>query len=138
MSHFLFASYHEVGNTRSILSCCMLCIDTEPRKYLRWRACRCPISRQENSSTVVSVSASSLMCEYENSRSGCLTWGTIFPLFDRSFLDGMFVPEGTWLAPCLYTMVSGVRKLAKKVRENFLLHLSINCLIAYPYCCTRR
>lgn len=32
----------------------------------------------------------------------------------ESFLDGMFVPEGTWLAPCLYTMVSGVRKLAKK------------------------
>ncbi|CAM9121385.1 unnamed protein product [Sphacelaria rigidula] len=32
----------------------------------------------------------------------------------ESFLDGMFVPEGTWLAPCLYTMVAGVRKLAKK------------------------
>ncbi|CAM9631518.1 unnamed protein product [Laminaria digitata] len=26
----------------------------------------------------------------------------------------MFVPEGIWLAPCLYTMVAGVRKLAKK------------------------
>ena len=34
----------------------------------------------------------------------------------RSFLDGMYVPEGIWLAPCLYTMVAGVRKLAKKVR----------------------
>lgn len=33
----------------------------------------------------------------------------------RSFLDGMFVPEGTWLAPCLYGMVAGVRTLAKQV-----------------------
>eukprot|EP00752_Nemacystus_decipiens_P013829 g12278.t1 len=32
----------------------------------------------------------------------------------ESFLDGMFVPEGTWLAPCLFAMVAGVRKLAKK------------------------
>eukprot|EP00903_Cladosiphon_okamuranus_P015911 g14696.t1 len=32
----------------------------------------------------------------------------------ETFLDGMFVPEGTWLAPCLFTMVAGVRKLAKK------------------------
>ncbi|CAN0302920.1 unnamed protein product [Ectocarpus sp. 12 AP-2014] len=30
------------------------------------------------------------------------------------FLDGIYVPEGIWVAPCLYGMVAGVRKLAKK------------------------
>lgn len=38
-------------------------------------------------------------------------------LCGRSFLDGIYVPEGIWVAPCLYGMVAGVRKLAKKVIE---------------------
>ena len=45
-----------------------------------------------------------------------VTLNVAFARNHRSFLDGMYVPEGIWLAPCLYTMVAGVRMLAKKVR----------------------
>ncbi|CAM9154842.1 unnamed protein product [Ascophyllum nodosum] len=32
----------------------------------------------------------------------------------EALLDGLYVPQGIWVAPCLYRMVSEVRKLAKK------------------------
>lgn len=42
----------------------------------------------------------------------------VIRLATRALLDGLYIPQGTWLAPCLYRMVSGVRELAKKVCDQ--------------------
>lgn len=95
------------------------------------RVYECNISQNSKTGTSTREDAVSIVCllivrraEAWKRRSAPLIW---LNLIGRSFLDGMYVPEGIWLAPCLYAMVAGVRKLAKQVRSDWSTLCPLEC-----------